>query len=76
MSSNIHLNVNINFQQLLETIRQLSPKEKLQVNEALWENDMDIPGEHQELVLERIKNAQQNPKLLLDWDEAKRKLRS
>ena len=43
--NSIRLNVNLNFQQLLDSIKQLSPKEKLQLNEALWEENMDIPLE-------------------------------
>ena len=75
MSSSIHLSVNLNFQQLVDTIKKLSPKEKLQINEALWEEDMDIPREHQELVLGRIKKARQDPGRLLDWNEASKKLK-
>ena len=70
------ITVNLNFQQLLDFIRQLSPKEKLQLNEVLWEEGMDIPVEHQNLVLERVKGARQNPGRLLDWDEASKKLRA
>jgi hypothetical protein len=73
--SSIQLSVNLNFQQLLETVKKLSPKEKMQVNEALWEEDMDIPREHQELVLGRVKNARKHPETLLDWDKASKKLR-
>ena len=73
--NSIHLNVNLNFQQLVDTIKQLSPKEKLQINEALWEENMDIPVEHQTLVLDRVKTARKDPKRLLDWDEASKKLK-
>ena len=70
------INVNLNFQQLLDAIRQLSPTEKSQVNEALWEENMEIPLEHQNLVLGRVKSARQNPKRLLNWDEASKKLKA
>ena len=70
------INVNLNFQQLLVVIKSLSPKEKLEINEALWEENMDIPQEHQKLVLDRVKSARQNPKRLLDWDEAAKKLKA
>ena len=72
---NIQLNVNFNIQQLVAAIRLLSPKEKLQINEALWEENMEIPDEHQALVMERVKNARQNPDRLLDWDQASKKLK-
>ena len=74
--SSIQLSANLNFQQLLETVKKLSPKEKMQVNEALWEENMDIPHEHQELVLGRVKNARQQPEALLDWDKASKNLKS
>ena len=70
----IHLNVNLNFQQLVDTIKQLSPKEKLKISDAIWESDMDIPGQHQALVLGRIKKARQDPARLLDWDDASKSL--
>jgi hypothetical protein len=75
MSDSIQLKVNLNFQQLVETIKQLSPKEKLQINEALWEENMDIPEEHKELVVNRIKKARQHPARLEDWDKASKKLK-
>jgi uncharacterized protein (DUF1697 family) len=71
----VKLNVSFNFQQLLDTIKQLSPKEKMEVNDALWEENMDIPMEHQALVLERIENSKKNPGTIRNWDEAKKKLR-
>jgi len=33
-----------------------------------------IPIEHQQLVMARIKEAEQNPRTILDWDEVSRKL--
>ncbi|PQJ09286.1 hypothetical protein CJD36_018730 [Flavipsychrobacter stenotrophus] len=75
MSNSVHLNVNMSFQQLVETIKQLSPKEKLQINDALWDGDIDIPQEHQDLVLSRIEKARQDPGRLKNWDSASKKLR-
>ncbi len=72
--NSIQLNVNLNFQQLVDTIKQLSPKEKLKINEVLWEENMDIPIEHQTLVLDRVKSARKDPKKMLDWNEASKKL--
>ena len=73
--STIHLNVDLSFQQLLETIKQLSPVEKLQISEVLWDETMEIPLAHQSLVLGRIDAARQNPERLLDWDEASKNLK-
>ena len=35
-----------------------------------------IPEEHQNLVMERFEKAGKNPKELVDWEEAKKKLKS
>ncbi len=47
----LHLKVNLSFQELAALVKQLSPDEKLKLNAVLWEEDMDIPIEHQKLVL-------------------------
>lgn len=70
----IHLKVNLNFQQLLEMIKQLSPSEKLELNDFLWNDAMEIPVEHQKMVLERIQKSKVNPNNMLDWDEASKTL--
>ena len=67
---NLHLNINLNLQQLVDVVKQLSPDEKLILNEAIWSEGMDIPQEHQKLVMDRIKNAREYPDTMLDWDEA------
>ena len=36
---------------------------------------MEIPVEHQALVLGRIQKARQNPNRLVDWDEASKSLK-
>jgi len=36
---------------------------------------MEIPIEQQNLVLNRVKSAKQNPARLIDWDEASQKLK-
>ena len=37
---------------------------------------IDIPETHQKLVLERFNKVRKNPKRLLDWDEAKKRLKT
>jgi len=71
----LHLNINLSFQQLVDVVKQLSPDEKLKLNEAIWDKDMAIPLEHQKLVLERIQQARQDPSLMLDWDKASKTLK-
>ena len=68
--NNVNLNVNLNFQQLIEVVKQLSPSEKLKLNDVIWEEEMDIPTEHQKLVLDRVQKSKVDPSRMLDWDEA------
>lgn len=70
----IHLKVHLNFQQLLEMIKQLSPSEKLELNDFLWNDAMEIPVEHQKMVLDRIQESKANPNTMLDWDDASKTL--
>jgi len=36
----------------------------------------DVPEAHQKLVMERFDKVRKNPERLLDWDEAKKKLKA
>jgi len=68
------INIQINFQQIIEAVKQLSPKEKLKLNEVIWDENTPIPIEHQQLVRERVKEAKEHPEMMLDWDEVSKKL--
>lgn len=68
--------VELSLRQLMDAVRQLSPSEKLELNEMIWNDDIAIPGAHQELVKERIKKSNANSELLQDWDKAAKSLRS
>ena len=70
----VQLNINLSFQQLVEVVKQLSPSEKLKLNEVIWSEEMDIPIEHQKIVLDRVQKSKQNPKRLLNWDEVSENL--
>ena len=72
----LQLNINLSFQQLLEVVKQLSPSEKLQLNNAIWDEAAEIPVEHQKIVLERKKKSKIDPSRMLDWDVALKKLKS
>ncbi|MFC6097661.1 addiction module protein [Flavobacterium qiangtangense] len=65
----IKLNINLTVNQLMEAVKQLSPKDKLKINDAIWSDDMEIPIEHQKIVMDRISKSKTNPERLLDWDE-------
>ncbi len=73
--NNIHLQVNLNFQQLIEVVKRLSPDEKIKLNESIWDENMAVPEEHKNLVLDRVKKARKNPERLLDWDQASKTLK-
>jgi len=47
---------------------QLSPAEKFKLNEIIWEDNIEIPKEHQELVLSRLEKSEKDRSRLLDWD--------
>ncbi len=68
----IQLNLKLPFEQLVEAVRKLSPKEKLLLNDAIWDEQMEIPTEQQEFVRNRIQEAKQNSDSLLDWAEVKK----
>ncbi len=70
----IKLNIDLSVNQLIEAVKQLSPKDKLKVNDAIWNEDIVIPIEHQKIVLDRMAKAKANPERLLDWDEVSKNL--
>lgn len=70
----VKLNIDLSVNQLIEALKQLSPKDRLKVNDAIWNEDIDIPIEHQRIVMDRIAKAKTNPERLLDWDEVSKTL--
>ncbi|MCC9017562.1 MULTISPECIES: addiction module protein [Flavobacterium] len=70
----IKLNINLSVNQLIEAVKQLSPKDRLKINDAIWNDSMEIPVEHQKIVLDRITKAKANPERLLDWDDVAKNL--
>ena len=72
----LQLNINLSFQQLLEVVKQLSPAEKLQLNDPIWDEASEIPVEHQKIVLERKQKSKTDPSRMLDWEVALKKLKS
>lgn len=65
----VKLNIDLSVNQLIEAVKQLSPEDRLKVNDAIWNEDTEIPIEHQQIVLDRIAKTKTNPERLLDWDE-------
>lgn len=73
-TQHINLNVPLSFNQVLDIVKQLSPQEKTKLKEVLDEY-VDIPKDHQRLVMNRFEKVRQNPDRLLDWEEAKKTLK-
>jgi len=67
--------VELSFRQLIDAVKQLSPAEKMELNEAIWAEDITIPLEHQNIVNERISEYKSNPDTLLDWNLASKNLK-
>lgn len=73
---NINLNVPLNFNQVIDIVRQLSTEEKAKLKEVLEsEQEVDIPEEHKNIVRRRVKASEADPSRLLNWDEVKRKVK-
>lgn len=70
----LRLNSHLSLSQLLDAVKQLSPKDRLKLNDAIWNEETEIPMEHQKLVLDRVKKTSKNPERLLDWDEISKTL--
>ena len=67
--------VELSLKQLKDAILKLSPTEKLEITEMIWNANTTIPIEHQNLVNDRIKKASADPQSLLDWQSAAKTLR-
>jgi len=72
--SNFQIDLSLDFNQVLDIVRQLSPAEKMQLNEFIWEEDIEVPLEHQQIVIDRIEESRINPSLMLDWEEVSKTL--
>lgn len=77
-SQHVQINIPLNFKQVVDIVKQLSPSEKQQLSEVLWTEqnieDIVIPEEHKQTVRERIKKHENNPGSYLSWDDIERKL--
>ncbi|MEY4012050.1 MAG: hypothetical protein RIT22_1174 [Bacteroidota bacterium] len=63
-----------NLNEILEAIKQLSPKDRLKINDVIWNEETEIPIEHQKLVLNRIAKSKKNPERLLIWEDVAKDL--
>lgn len=72
----LQLNIDLNFQQLVSIVKQLSPSDKLKLNDIIWSESIEIPVEQKQLVMNRMRQSKENPERLLDWDETSITLKS
>lgn len=73
---NINLNIPLNFSQVVDIVRQLSPSEKTKLKEVLeGEQNIVIPEEHKNMVRQRIKTSETDLSRLLNWDEVKHRIK-
>lgn len=70
------IKIDLDIDQLTSIVKQLSAKDKLKLNDAIWDENAPIPVEHQKLILERKAKAKKDPSRMLDWDKASKSLRS
>ena len=77
-TQHVQLNIPLNFNQVVNLVRQLSPSEKQQLSDVLWtEQNIDdtiIPEEHRQIVRERIKKYENSPDSYLSWNDIERKM--
>lgn len=72
---NISLNIPLNFNQVVDIVKQLSPQDKNKLIKVLEnEQEIDIPEEHKDIVRQRMSASNADPTRLLNWDEVKQKI--
>lgn len=78
-TQHIQLKVPLNVDQLIDIVRQLSPKEKQKLSSVLWdetkEEDIFIPEDHKKIVRQRLKRMAENPETIHSWEEIEHKIK-
>ena len=77
-TQSIQLNVPLNFNQLLNLVKQLSPKEKLKLESLIWNEtetiDIEIPDVQKQIVSERLQKMNKDSAACKSWEEIERNL--
>jgi len=72
------LNAPLNFNQLLNLVKQLSPKEKLKLESMIWNEtevtDIEISDVQKQIVSERLQKMNEDSGACKSWEEIKRNL--
>jgi len=75
----IQLKVPLSFDQLIDIVQQLSPKEKQKLSSVLWdeikEKDVHIPEDHKKIVKQRLVRMEKYPETSLSWEEIEAKIK-
>jgi len=78
-TQHIHLKVPLSVDQLIDIVRQLSPKEKQKLSNVLWEETREeevlIPEDHKKIVKQRLKRMEESPETSLSWEDIERKVK-
>lgn len=77
-TNQVQLNIPLSFKQVVDIVKQLSPSEKQQLSEVMWEEqnieDIVIPEEQKQIVRERIKKDENCSGTYLPWNDIERKM--
>lgn len=78
-SQHIQLNVPLNFNQVIDIVKQLSPNEKKQLSKVLesekHEDNSEINEYHKQIVAKRLQNLDENPQTGLSWKDIEDKIK-
>ena len=78
-TQHIQLKVPLSVDQLIDIVRQLSPKEKQKLSSVLWdetrEEEVSIPEDHKKIVRQRLKRMEESPQTSLSWEDIERKIK-
>ena len=78
-TQHIQLKVPLSFNQLIDVVRQLSPKEKQELSNVLWdeirEEEINIPEGNKKIVRQRLKQMEEHPENCLSWEDIERKIK-
>jgi len=77
------MNIQVEKANIIEQFKQVNDEKLISAIKSLLDyasnkekEIYDIPEDHQRLVMERLEEIKSNPERLLDWDEAKKCLRT
>ncbi len=78
-TQHIQLKVPLSVDQLIDIVRQLSPKEKQKLSSILWDETMEeeifIPEDHKNIVRQRLKRMEESPETSLSWEDIEGKIK-